>query len=275
MTHSDDSSPRRVSPRRWTLIGTLAATGLAVTQPGPLAGFLTGPALAQSPAQNPAGEAGEAGESGVSRSEGPAAYLTELGLFEAAHRIVAQLYTEGETDLAREHLEASHHAWYDEIEPGLAAHGASGFSTEAGAFSDAVMSGAPAPEVAQALERVLNAIAAARAAAAPTPFERVLSMRDLVRLAAADFDSGVAAGVVVLAQEYRDAWGFVETARLRAEALAASDDADLAKAGQAVLVRLDATRSLFPELTATRSDGDPSLLHGAAAWIEIIALGLK
>lgn len=261
------TTPRRVAPRSWALAGTVAASALIAGQLAPLANVFATPAMAQ--------EAGEAGEAGVALSAGPSAFLTELGLFEAAHRIAAQLSAEGETDLARAHLEASHHAFYEDLAEELEEHGAPQFEAQAEAFARAVNDGASAEEVTAAAEAVFAAIDAAGRSADAAALDELMSVKDLLLVAAADYEGGVEDGIVTFAQEYRDAWGFVATARARAETLAASQDATIAKAGRDALEQIDATAPLFPGLTAETAGGDPTLLPAAAAWIEIIALRLK
>lgn len=284
---NDDNTPfRLVAPRKWALA---AATGLVAMQPVSILPFAAAPAQAATQGSEAgesgetgttsssaeAGESGESGESGVTRAEGPAHYLTELGLFEATHRIVAALYAAGEVTEAQEHLEGSHHADYEDIEHDLEAHGATDFEDEAEAFADAVMEGAAPDVVAARAADVLAAIDAARNAAEVSARNRLMSIRDLMMIAAADFEAGVEDGKVSEPHEYRDAWGFAAVARARATALAASAEADLAKAGHDVLEQLDKTTALLPGALAEAVDGDASILHGAAGWIEIIALRLK
>lgn len=265
---TDRPAPKRpVTPRRWALAGTVLGLAAGGVAPAPLTQLVLAPALAA--------EAGESGEAGIVRAEGPAEYLTELGLFEAAHRITAALYGMGEVALAQEHLEASHHAYYEDIAPHVAAHGAPDFEAAAARFAEAVMAGAAPDVVASTEAQVLAAIATAYAAAMASPHDQLLSMKDLVAVAAADYEGGVEAGKVSFAQEYRDAWGFVEVARARAEAMAASPEAAQSKAGRAVLEQLDGLGALFPALVVDAAGGDPTLLPAAAAWIEIIALRVK
>ena len=269
---TDEISPKRlVTPRRWALAGTVAGMALSAVAPVGLSLVAARPAMAQEAA---ASEAGEAGESAVALTEGPAAYLTELGLFEAAHRIVGALYAQGWMALAREHLEASHHAYYEDLVEDLEKYGAPGFEEAAQAFADAVEAGAGPEKVAAAEARVLEAIEAARASSGASPADALMSMKDLVAVAAADYASGVEEGAVTLGQEYRDAWGFIAVVRAQAEHLAASPEPARAKAGTDVLAQLDALAPLFPGLTATEAGGDPTLIPAASAWIEIIALRL-
>lgn len=221
-----------------------------------------------------ADEAGEAGEAGVSHGDGPAEFLTELGLFDAANRIVAALYVRGERDAAREQLETSHHAFYEDLEQRLAAAGAPAFHDEALNFAAALREGLSDETVAARLSVLLAAIDRARAGSGATPRERVLSLKYLLDVAAADYAGGVDQGEILSDHEYRDAWGFVETARAQARALADDADLALAQAGRDVLVQIERTQALFPDLMPASVSGDPAAMSIAAAWVEIVALRL-
>lgn len=264
---SSPLAPRRVAPRSWVVATAAAALSIAA----PLAPL---PGLIPSALASETGEGGEAGEAGVVHQDGAAGFLTELGLFEAAHLIVNALYQRGEHATALEQLEGSHHAYYEDLAEGIAQYGATPFDAQTRAFAEAIADEASAETVAARLSVLLVALDAARVAANPTTRERVQAMKTLLDIAAADYAGGVEAGAVVLDHEYRDAWGFVETVRARAQALAADPDADVAAAGVAVLAQLDPLAPLFPDLTATATSGDPAMIAVAAAWVEIIALRL-
>jgi len=250
-----DDLLRLVIPRRWVLAGSVATLGVLAA---------ARPMLA---------EGGEGGESGAAVGlEGDAGFLVELGLFEATHLIVAALYAEGATARAQEHLELSHHAYYEDLEHELEDHGAVQFEAEAEAFAEAVATGADAATVAGAADAVLAAIVAARRPA--NAKGRMQAAERLVRLAADDFAGGVDGGKVAEPQEYRDAWGFAEAARRMMAELAQSPDAAVAEAGKGGLAALEPVAALFPALTAETVPGEPSVLAGAAARIEIAGLSL-
>ena len=137
------------------------------------------------------------------------------------------------------------------------------------------MSGADPAAVAAAADEVLAAIVTASDAAAPSLKDRLLSMKDLMAVAAADFEGGVEDGKVTFAMEYRDAWGFVQVIRAEAETLAASSDAAEAEAGKAVLEQVASVDPLFDGVMAETAGTDIGLLAAAAGWIEIIALKAK
>lgn len=273
---------RRVTPRTWAVAGSVAAIALTGVQIAPAGRSLIPAAYAgeaseagESGHTTPTSEAGEAGEAGIVVPEGPAEFLTELGKFEATHLIVAALYASGDTAQAVEHLEQSHHAYYDDLEHDLEEYGAREFEDEAEDFADLVTDGASAKKVAKAADKVMTAIAAARKSIDAPARDQLFAAKALLDTAAADYAAGVDETRIEAPQEYRDAWGFVEAARIIARELAASEDDRTAKAGQDALAQIDTVAPLFPALSATQAGGDLSLLAAAAAWVEIIGLRLK
>ena len=262
---NDSPKPTRlVTSRKWA---ALTAAGLVAVQPVVMPGVIAGPAMAS--------EAGEAGEAGIEMSEGPSAFLTRLGYFEGTYRIAAALYLGGARDGARAHLEESHHAFYEDIEDGLAKYGAPGFAAKAERFLEAIAQDQGDDEVQARFEALQSALTMAATAANASAYDQLLSIRELVALAAAEYEGGVADGSVELAIEYRDSWGFLEVAKMRASDLVMGEDAALAKAGRDVLEQLTGTEALYPGLTASEAARDASQLTVAAGWIEIIALRQK
>lgn len=276
---------RRVVPRKLSLLSSvaLAAGGVTLAPALPPAAHLSAAYAEEAgeageigavTATAEAGEAGEAGESGIV-DDGTAGFAQMLNLYEATLRITAALSAEGKTDLADEHLESSHHGEYDDLEAELEEYGAPEFEEAAEDFAELIEDRADPDAVAAALAQVLQGIEAARAAAALSPRDEVLALARLAESAASDYDGGVDEdGTILSDQEYRDAWGFVETVRIHAERLAGAEDAAIAKAGADVLEQLEPVKSLFPGLTPEKAGGDTGALHAAAAWIEIIALRL-
>ena len=263
----------------------------ALVAPAPVADLLVARAHASSeagesgeaaeaakPAASAAGEAGEAGEAGVAVEEGPVALLTQLGYFEGTYLIAAQLYLDGDHDLARAHLEESHHAFYEDIEGELEELGVAGFEAEADAFLNAIRHDMADAMVKARLDDVLAETARVGAAAGASGYERLKAVFTLMQLAAAEYEGGVSEGKVELPIEYRDSWGFYEVAKRRAEAMAGGDDAALAAAGRDVLDRMAGLDALYPALEAgegAEAAADGGALSVAAGWIEIIALRQK
>lgn len=261
---------RVVSPRSWALASGLAAvSAIGVTAP------LAAPAFAQATPAAPAAEAGEAGEAGMQVEDPIIEYLAELGLFEASYRIAVALYVVGARAEAAEHLETSHHAFYDDIADDIAAHGARPFGDNAHALTEAIAEGVSDEVVTQLATELFAAIAEAANAAHPSPRERIMAMHALMEVAAADYEGGVENGKVIDPHEYRDSWGFVETVRAHALTLAASEDSTVGQAGRDVLEQLNMLAPLFPSVKAIATGGDPADISAASAWIEIIALRLR
>lgn len=263
-------APRRVSARRWALAGTAISLALAGTAPTPVAKLLVTPAHASD-----AAEAGEAGESGVDLAEGPSAFLTSLGYFEGTYRIAARLYLDGHREGAAAHLDESHHAFYEDIETYIAEYSAPGFAPEAEAFTAAIMQDQGDETVRATYDALMARVATNAAAAKASAYDQAISVHDLIELAAAEYEGGVDAGEVVMAIEYRDSWGFFETARVRAEAFTQSGDDALATAGKDILEHLAAVDALYPSLTSETASPDAADLVVAAGWSEMIALRLK
>lgn len=267
---SDNNNSRTVKPRKWTLAGTVAASALAVAHPVMVAGLSASAVVHGSVAE--ASEGGESGEAGVTLTEGPATFLTKLGYFEGTYRIILALYLSDERELARAHMEESHHAWYDDIEPQLTEYDAPGFADEDAAFTAAVATNVSDADVQAAFEALIAAMGHSASASGASLRDQVMSLKDLMALSAAEYGGGVEEGAVEIPIEYRDSWGFYETARERAVSMSQSGDAATAKAGADVLKRLGGLDALYPSLTAETASNDASPLAGAAAWIEIIAL---
>lgn len=258
---------RLVTPRR---IALATVAGMAVAQPQAFGQLIATKAMAEQ-----SGEAGEAGEAGVELTEGPSEFLTKLGYFEGTYRIASELYLSGARDLAKAHMEDSHHAFYEDIEPFLAEYGAAGFAPEAEAFTMAIAQDAGDDAVKAAYVALIAAVGQSATSANASAYDKLMSLRDLVTLAAAEYDGGVSEGAVEVPIEYRDSWGFYETARVRALRFAEGGDVALAKAGADVLAQLDGVEALYPNLTSETASADPSQLSVAAGWIEIIALRQK
>ncbi len=266
---------RTVEPRVWALLGTAAATGLTVAMAAP-APQAVASGLAPA-AQNivVAGEVGESGEGAVATEEAEVAFLTRLGFFEATHHIVAGLYASGHADLAREHLELSHHASYVDIEGDLATFHAEGFEPLALAFAAAVTGKADKSEVAAKAQAVLEAIGRVHETATLSPRDEMKALSLIAATAAEDFDAGVADGRVEVGQEYRDSWGFLTAANAEAARLAAARDAATAKAGATAQQVLTEALTQFPALVSETAGTETDLIHSAAAWIDFAVLRMK
>lgn len=252
---SDDltKTPRMVVARRSLLLG---AAGTMIAAP-----------LFAS------GEGGEGGEGAAAADLPPRVEaVVMIGLFDASVRIVAELYAAGDIAEAQDQFAGSHHAQYGDVAPLLDRLGIEGFAPLSEAFATAVQAGAEPADVAARHAALHAAILPAYAAA--TPVEIMQASQRLLRVAHDDFYAGTYEGEVTSPHEYRDAWGFSTVAGERLAALAASDDPTVAAAGARAHAAMVPVRDLFPGLMATEVPGEPSVLAGAAARVEIAALQL-
>lgn len=235
---------------------------------------------AASPAAMPAGAEGE-GE-GMAPEVNPAtddvAYLTQLGLMRGHLLVGLELYRAGHIEHARTHMKHPKSELYAEMVPALEARGAAGFGEQLIALASAVESDdSSAEQVEAAYSEVLAGITEAESHADPDATQQLQVVVGLVRTAAVEYGIGVVDGKVVNGHEYQDAFGFTTTAQSRVRAMEAGDNEDLAGA----LAQIDALiQELFDAGTwpgvmpPETLDVEASLLFGAAARIEIIALGL-
>ena len=249
--------PRPLIARRMVLGGGIAAFTLAASAPTIWAS-----------------EGGEAGEAGTLAALPDAvAFLTLVGLFEAQHRIVAGLFDAGDVAMAQEHLAASHHASYDDLEAGIDVLDVPGFEPDVLAFATLVNDGADAAEVQTAADAVYAGLAAVRAKASDK--DQMKACEALLRVAASDMEAGVTDGQVTLAQEYRDSWGFATVAQLWLQGLAADSDAAVAGAATSALKSAIDVDAQYAGIAATAAPGDPGALLAAAARVELAAFQLK
>ena len=94
--------------------------------------------------------------------------------------------------------------------------------------------------------------------------------RALVATAAEEYSAAVENGQVHDPHEYQDAYGFVEVARRLIGTLDTGSDAAVAQAVERARKALAGLDGAWPRLDGGAAV-DPSLLHGAAARIEIAA----
>ena len=270
--------PRQITPRRWT---SLAIVGAAASL-----AFAGSMSAEQSPvnhkgatlwlAQVEGGEGGEGGEAGpeIEAMKG-AEFLTAIALMEGHLRVGFALYAEGRADRAVTHMKHPKDEIYTDVEPAFAAYGVSGFADELAALADTVKAQKPFPEVEAAYLAVMQKTSAARAGAGLSDrlaFDAIIAV---VRVAAEEHAIGVVDGKIANLHEYQDAWGFVETAKLMAQSLAASADAKISEAAKKALAALDGTSEAFAGLVPEAVAGQGDVLLAAASAIELAAYGVK
>lgn len=238
----------------------------------------------QSIARGSEGEGSEGEGEGLAQNVDPAtsdvAYLSQLGLMRGHLLVGLELYREGHVEHARMHMKHPKSELYADLVPAFEARGSAGFADQLAALAAAVEADDSEPAAVEAAyNAVLQGISAAEASAgAPSAVARLQVAVKLVRTAGEEYGLGVVEGRVVNAHEYQDAFGFTQTARSLVANIEAGDDAQLgatlAKVNNILQGLFDANAwpSVMPPETV---EVDASLLYGAAARIEIAALGLN
>jgi len=224
---------------------------------------------------------GEGGE-GEEGSSSPAdlktddqAYLTRLGLIRGHLRVGYELYRDGHLDMAITHMKHPRDELYAGLVPAMEARSAALFDAELTTLNELVTSDAGAAEVEAAHAALEQGIADAESVASGTLKTALLSIMDLVRTAGEEYALGVEDGRLVNRHEYQDAYGFTQIAKQRLRNLPAEVRAQSPETVEKVQQLLADLDDLWPEIAPGDSvDGNPSRLYGAAARIEIAALGL-
>lgn len=270
--------PRRVAPNGWTAL-TLAgaAVGLAISGPVAAAGPGNGPEKPWLARATEGGEGGEAGEAGAAAGGDEVVdFLTDLGLLEGHLRAGVALYRDGRADQAAPHMTRPQDDSYDELSYHLADFGAEGFAEDLTALANAVAGGEPADAVEATLAKVLKDIDEAREHARAPQAAEAQAMVAILRRAADAYGDAVTDGKVAEPEDYQEAWGFVEAARAQAAQMAGEDDAAEKTFGETALAALDEAREALPDIAPEGlTPGDASILHAAAAKIELAAYKLK
>jgi hypothetical protein len=265
--------PRPIAPKRWTsLVAASAAAGLSLpAQAAPDLPIAFAPPAWITPAS---GEAGEGGESGaIEGISTEAAYLTRLALVEGHLIAAALMHARGYPDEAAGlagHPEAE---MMDEVRATLTDRGAADFTRELEAVGAVIADGASPDEVRASLLALQTAIDAAGAADGIPVRARLDAMLALTRAAAHEYETAIAGGPANEIFAYHESLGFLIAADRMAQTLAASPGTDVAAAAQGIRTALAAAIAEYGDLGAHElPPGDPSVLHGAAARVEIAAL---
>src|SRR5699024_7494579 len=125
-------------------------------------------------------------------------------------------------------------------------------------------------------QALVNAIGHAEGAADTTLAEALYSVMSLLRTAGEEYAMGVEDGRLVNVHEYQDAWGFTQVAKARLDELPDDQrrhDPEVIERVEAIIADL---ADLWPKLAPGETvDGEASRLYGAAARVELAALGLN
>jgi hypothetical protein len=182
----------------------------------------------------------------------------------------AELYKAGETDQALMHAKHPKSELYADLAPAFAARGATGFAEPLAAVTTAATAGGDIDGVYAAVNSKIDAHIPEVSIA-----NRLMAISNIVTTAGDEFALGVKKnGAIKKPHEYQDAYGFVTAAQAILLGAKPQND-DEATAVATASEQLDKALGAFSGLDATKTKGKASTLYGAAARIEIAALGLK
>ena len=202
------------------------------------------------------------------------AFLERLGLIRGHLHVGNALYQEGQVEMAETHMKHPRDELYAGLVPAIRARGASPFDTALTALAEAVESDAGNERVETAWQAVDDAIRTIASSTNASVRQQLVAIANMVRTAADEYAIGVVDGEIDNAHEYQDAWGFVQVARARLDALSPDGEAERKITAEATEA-LEGIDSLWPGLAPEGPvEGQASTLYGAAARIELAALSL-
>jgi hypothetical protein len=162
---------------------------------------------------------------------------------------------------------------YADLEPMMKERGAAGFADELAALAAAIENGAPGDEVKAKFADVLAAIDGC--GAPESAADRANAIVKLVRTASGEYADGVTGGKVVKAHEYQDAYGFVQAAKRLLDKASDDEKSEYSEEYAEIGGQLSSLDKAWPDIAGkTQPDTDSTLLAGAAARIELTALGM-
>ena len=278
MTNQTGNANRTVNARRWVAAGTAVAASLVSVSAATAVPLHPDQyVMASSPVILIASEGGEGGEAGVTDTDtDDVAYLTGLGLIEGEVRAAIALHEVGEPEVAQTYLYRPGDEVYEQLQPGLKARGENGLAATIAELKSAAEDNANPDRLKQAHASFEAAIKTAGNLAKSGNKSRAMAIASLRRFAAKEYAAAYDDTKLENATEYHHSWGFLQVARRMAEDLSTSADQPTADAARAILEQIDMSAKAWPDLTAPEKQVmDPSVLHGAAARVEIAALKVK
>ncbi len=291
---------RLVRPRLWTALGTLAAAGLAsgLSLPANASGEHAqrevadisvaaadmskttrtkgegeGDGESKVIVKEAGGEGGE-GEGGSAAGTTEADFLASLGFMEGHLRAGMKLYEEGDLAAAKTHMGHPIKEKYGAVAEVLEERGFGDMKAMIVTLSDAAEAEEPYGKLEPLFDHISARIDAVGDASPGGAAAELRSLALLTRIAADEYAAGTEGGKISNLHEYQDAWGFLRAVEVRASAFAESSDPEVAEAGKTILEQVRSLDKAFGDIQGEGDmEMDPALLYGAAAHMEIAALG--
>ncbi len=287
----DASKPRAVAARRMLTLTTVATTAVVGFSAGaesqtiaPQQGDGSHIVLAQAAGESEEAVAGEEkgeqaafsgegeGEGGIS-GDPEQALQRDIGFMEGHMRAGLELYESGDLAAAKTHMGHPIEEKYGAVAGPLAELGFDGLRQQIEAVAAATEAEASFADVKDAFDAAQATMDEVRAGISPR--DQMLGLGALVRVAGDEYAVAVAGGEISNLHEYQDSWGFLRVVETGLSHLAESDDPAIAEAGREALGYLGATDAAFGDIQGEGPmEMDPSILYGAAARIELVALEL-
>ncbi len=185
----------------------LAATTQLVAQHGGHGGHTPAPAASEG------GEGGEGGEGAQQIASSDTAYLAVLGQMRG-HLIVAkELMQQGNVAQAEKHIGHPVEELYGSVEPELERRRVKPFKESLTALLELIQAAPGSPETRKAYQSAIAAIDAAMLGVPENvrrdPNTTAAVVREIVKVAASEYDASIADGAIVETIEYQDSRGFV------------------------------------------------------------------
>lgn len=223
---------------------------------------------------------GEVAASGEGESEGGAVAVDaetclsrDLGVMEGHLRAGMKLYESGDLAAAKTHMGHAIEEKYDALAGPLGERGYGRLEDELATLAKAAEAESPLKDIRPVYNAVLKTIEDVRNELPAKA--QLMAFAMLTRIAADEYAATVEGGKVSNLHEYQDSWGLLRVVEAEAGELAKSDNAEVAQAAAEVLEHLAATDASFGDIQG-KGDFmmDPSILHGAAARMELTAIGV-
>lgn len=265
--------------KRWLSLGVAVASGLSVSalaaDSEPTSTLESAPTVIHAMATGEGGGEGEGAATASDLKTDDVAYLSRLGLIRGHLLVGYQLYSQQHAAMAVMHMKHPRDELYAGLVPAIEQRGGKRFDSQLSALAERVTNGADQREVDDAYKVLEAGIKAAEELTKPSLKTVLLSIKDLVRTAGAEYALGVDDGKLVNAHEYQDSYGFTEIAKLRLAGLPAEVRGQSPEAIKRVEKILNDLADLWPGIAPGDSvNGNAARLFAAAAHIEIAALGL-
>ena len=202
------------------------------------------------------------------------ALLRDLGLIEAHLLTGAALYEAGDIAAAVMHLDQPVAEIYNTVSDPLTARGQEQLREQLANLAAAAQAEASLAELTPLAEAARATINDLRNDL-PIPL-RVTALSVLTRIAADEYSAAVAGETLSNLYAYQTSWGVLRAVEAQAAMMSENEDEAVAQAAAKMLNYLAATDPALGDIKGEGAlDMRPSLIYGAAARIELAAIGVR